>query len=292
MRLNERRVRRGEIRQEDIRLKDPRTGQDFNPTFALRSLYHPRPTRETLKGDLRHRIPGITAEEVDAFVTETDDCSMNIVNFVNQIKSMANLREINRLAYERHISHLQNAAASQFISPSHPPLPPSSTPNSSSIRDPQLLAEATIVIDGESVLSDSDSLFDRASINVNLNTSDYDSDDSVSLPPVNCTPIRHREPTLNNTPPMRSEPIADVPPINYTLPPPLPSEPIASAPPTNSALPPPLPSEPFASAPPTNSPLPPPTPTTSIRPAIPNVTQLSQASLIPIDANSVRGTIS
>ena len=72
-RLNERRVRSGEIGSDDIRLKDPWTGQDFNPTFAMTTLYHSRPTRQILKGVLMHRIPGITTEEVDAFVPETDD---------------------------------------------------------------------------------------------------------------------------------------------------------------------------------------------------------------------------
>ena len=149
---------------------------------------------------------------------------------------------------------------------------------------------APIDVDGESVSSDSDSLFDQAPINVNLDISDFNIDDSVSLPSVTCTPIPRPEPPLNNTPPPLSEPIAD-------------------APPKNSPLPPPPLLEPIAVAPPTNSPPPPPTPTNSgiacqsradhinittlisTPPIIPNVTQLSQASMIPTEANSVRGTI-
>ena len=179
----------------------------------MRTLYHSRPNREILKGDLRHRIPGITTEAFDAFIPETDDCSMNTINFINQIRTMANSREIMCSAYERHISQLQSTAASQFTSPSHPPvlLPSCSTPISSSICHPPLLTKAPIDIDGESVSRDSDSLFDRAHINVNLNTSNFDSDDSVSLPPDTCTPIRHPEPLLNNTPPPLSEPITDAP---------------------------------------------------------------------------------
>ena len=68
-------------------------------------------------------------------------------------------------------------------------------------------------------------------------------------------------------------------------------EPFPNTPPTNSTLPPPQPSEPLPNTPPTNIILPPPTPTTSILPTIPTVTQLSQASELPPDPNSVRGTI-
>ena len=55
--LNQRCVRERLIEQDEIRLKDPRTGQDFNPTYAIRSLYHARPTRQILASFIMKRIP-------------------------------------------------------------------------------------------------------------------------------------------------------------------------------------------------------------------------------------------
>ena len=180
-RLNQVRVQRGDIRQDEIRLKDHRTGQDFNPTFAMRTLYHPRPTRETLQNFLKNRILQITEEEVDAFVPETDDSTTNTLNFISQIRTMAISREDNFVVYERHIHNLQNAAASTITSPSnrvyyvsftsetaHPSTSSSSRhpSTSSSSRHPPPSTEAVINVDGDSVSSDGDSLFDQAPINM------------------------------------------------------------------------------------------------------------------------------
>ena len=127
-RLNERRIRLGQISRDGARLKDPRTGEDYNSTYALRCLYNANPTRAIIKDVVRNRIPHMTEEDVNAFVPEEDDCTMNITNFVNQIRTMANSREPNRFAYDTHISQLQNAAAAQRILRTPPPPPPPLSP--------------------------------------------------------------------------------------------------------------------------------------------------------------------
>ena len=68
--INKRRVRERLIEPDAICLKDPRTGMDFNPTFAIRTLYHARPSRDILVLFIKKRIPEITEEEINTFVPE------------------------------------------------------------------------------------------------------------------------------------------------------------------------------------------------------------------------------
>ena len=122
---------------------------------------------------------------------------------------MAISRKDNYIIYERHIQNLQNAAASSSTSPSnrveyvtfasepeHPP-PSSSSRHpstSSSSRHPPPSPEAVINVEGDSVSSDGDSLFDQMPLNrnaINLNLSDSESDDN----PQSCT-LLHRHPAI------------------------------------------------------------------------------------------------
>ena len=120
-------IARGRLDREDARLKDPRTGDNFNRAFALRSLYHSRPSRAMIANLIVQRIIGITVSEIDQFLPALDDYNTNSENFVSQIKGMVASRSQQHDLYCRHIEALQNAAASMTTSPStrNPPPPPS-----------------------------------------------------------------------------------------------------------------------------------------------------------------------
>jgi len=76
-------IARGRLDRADARLKDPRTGDNFNSTFALRSLYHSRPSRAMIANLIVKRIMGITVSEIDQFLPALDDCNTNLENFVS-----------------------------------------------------------------------------------------------------------------------------------------------------------------------------------------------------------------
>ena len=103
-------------------MKDPRTGTDFNPTFAIRTLYHLRSSRDILVDFIKKRIPEITEEEISAFVPEQDNRSTNTENFINLIRTMANSSKDNNFAYARHNLNLQRFVASNSTSPSTSPI--------------------------------------------------------------------------------------------------------------------------------------------------------------------------
>ena len=60
-------IARGRMNREDARLLDPRTNQKFNTTYAIRTLYHNRPSRAMIANLIVKRISGITVLEIDQF---------------------------------------------------------------------------------------------------------------------------------------------------------------------------------------------------------------------------------
>ena len=75
--LNHRRARHGRIEADKMRLKDPRTGMDFNPSFAICTLYHTRPSRDILAQFIKKGILEITEEVLNAFAPNQDDQKTN-----------------------------------------------------------------------------------------------------------------------------------------------------------------------------------------------------------------------
>ena len=292
--LNERRVRSGTIRQDEIRLKDPRTGQDFNPTFAMRTLYHPRPTREVLQNFIRQRIRDITAEEVDVVVPETDNYTTNTRNFLSQIRTMALSRELNNNSYEHHIHALQNAAASNSTPPfnrqlttQNNQLSASSTSASSFMRNPPLMREL-INVDGESVSSSSDSsLFDEPNLFQNAEAIMSDTESEATLAPTTTCTRPDPLPESTNRPPTAPA-FSNIPPPPHS-PSTTPLLPVAPSPAniirtvtTQNDNPPPTPTNSgLLTQPPSTTPTP---------PFIPTVSQLSQATSNSSDAYALRAT--
>jgi len=94
------------IEREDARLLDPRTNQKFNATYAIRTLYHNRPSRAMIANLIVKRISGITVLEIDQFLPTLDDYNTNSANFVSQIQGIAASRSLQHEEYCRHIEDL------------------------------------------------------------------------------------------------------------------------------------------------------------------------------------------
>ena len=84
----ERSIRRGDVDHVSC-LKDPRTGQNVNPTFVLISLFHSRPNRSVIAHTINRRIPGIMSDEINDFLPNIDDITTNTGEFVAQITAFA-----------------------------------------------------------------------------------------------------------------------------------------------------------------------------------------------------------
>ena len=190
------RFRRGDDRNLSPRLKDPRTGDNFIPTYALRTLFHSHPSRANIEETINHSINGITTKEINQFLPTTDDPNANTGEFVAQIRAFAASRESNQIEYNTHIQTLQNASASNSTPSSNrrtaTATSTSTTTTSTSTHGGPILTAGAIaslitqVNDGGDVIdvdpSDStdDSLFD-ASPNNNIQLSDSDGDDDSVL---------------------------------------------------------------------------------------------------------------
>ena len=74
------------------RLKDPRTGLEFETQHAIRHLYIMLPTRDNLVELVKTRIPEISTEQIDDFVPIEDDQRTNTQEFINLIEGMAQSR--------------------------------------------------------------------------------------------------------------------------------------------------------------------------------------------------------
>ena len=120
---NHRRVSQGEIELDKMSLKDPRTGMNFNLSYAIHTLFIARPSRANLALSVKNCIPEITKEEINAFVPDQDDQKTNTEDFINLIRTMTHSREVNSDACTRHIQNLQRSAASNSASPSNLQLP-------------------------------------------------------------------------------------------------------------------------------------------------------------------------
>ena len=96
--------------------KDPRTGANYNPTYALRTLLKSRLDRNAIRDTLLHRIEHLSSDNVDEFLpTNSDDIFQS---FVSLTKELANSRLENRRRYMSHLADAANRAAS---SPNCPP---------------------------------------------------------------------------------------------------------------------------------------------------------------------------
>ena len=116
---NHNRVRERMIEPNEMRLKDPRVVFDFKPLYAIQNLFISRPTRDNLVEFVKNRIPEITAEQINECVPNEDNRLTNTAEFINLIKTMAHLREVNSDAYTRCIQNLQRSTASHSLSTSN-----------------------------------------------------------------------------------------------------------------------------------------------------------------------------
>ena len=152
--------------------KDPRTGVNFNPTFALRTLLQSRPTRDDIRTTLKTRIENVTDDNVDLFLPPDEDAIIH--NFITLIRQLAHVRARNRAMYTNHIETVANTAAQS--TPRRPPNRPHSysLPNPRSLRaDNQSEANAVLQranreIDLDSISSDSTSQQDPRSDHISI----------------------------------------------------------------------------------------------------------------------------
>ena len=114
---NQCRVRKRDIVTDEMCLKDPRTGMNYEPGYTIQHLFITRPSHANLALFIKNRIPEITAEQINAFVFDEDDQKTNTADFINLIKTTTHLREVNSDVYTRHIQNLQRSAASNPTSP-------------------------------------------------------------------------------------------------------------------------------------------------------------------------------
>ena len=81
--LNQRRVRTGATIQNQICLKDSRTGQDFNPLYEIRNIYHP------LEEVNPEAVPP-TAVTPSTTKTTKNDVKVNTKNSTKDVPKTAN----------------------------------------------------------------------------------------------------------------------------------------------------------------------------------------------------------
>ena len=179
-------------------------------------LSHSRPSRQILQTTIMKRIPSIKIEEVTEFLPNSDDITTNTSNFISQIRGLAELRRANLETYQLHIQQRQNVAAAS-LTPTTPrnsastnsTISPNSTaqPSTQSTYHPTHLSNYPLcrtlgrnnprgtnrtinVEEGDSISSDSDSLFDSLTnlrptdLQIHLSSSDSD---SSTIPPTETT---------------------------------------------------------------------------------------------------------
>ena len=128
---NQRKSSSGYRGDDANRLKDPRTGENLNYTFALRTLFTTQPVRDDFIILITNRIRGLTDEQAMEFIPRMDDDGSgipqrNVSNFINHLQTLSSTRVNNQRSHQRHIEHLQNDANMQL--PVASPRPVSRTP--------------------------------------------------------------------------------------------------------------------------------------------------------------------
>ena len=114
--------------EADVRLKDPRTSEIFNFTYALRSLLIFHPTREDVCATLCNRLSNILDKEIEDFLRWDHSRNFGSI-FIDYIQSRAAPHAQNQPDYTSYIASLQNTAVSMLVATPIPPCgrQPSST---------------------------------------------------------------------------------------------------------------------------------------------------------------------
>ena len=148
--------------------KDPRTGTDFDFTFATESMYYRRLTQSQLRQIIVARYPVLTFAQTLEFLPPWNG-NMKVDEFVTHIKNLAELRQPERDLYDEAICNRQsvanNALPIQVIVPARyvppPPLPLVDNPppvreQGNELEAPRVQYMRNLaVLDGGSISSDS-----------------------------------------------------------------------------------------------------------------------------------------
>ena len=89
--------------------KDPRTGTDFDYTFAVEHMYYRRLTQNQLRQIIVNRYPVLTFAQTLEFLPPWNG-NMKVDEFVTHIKNLAELRQPERELYDEAIRNRQSVA--------------------------------------------------------------------------------------------------------------------------------------------------------------------------------------
>ena len=134
--------------------KDPRTGKNYKPTYAKRTLFLGRPTRSHIITILFKRIENINIDEIDEILPayNTSDTQVEYLKaFVTTTKALFDSRATSHKAYTEHIATLQQAA---LLANEPNPSPLQSSRSQSPSHTRRMHGEP--VIDVDSISSDSE----------------------------------------------------------------------------------------------------------------------------------------
>ena len=98
------------------RFKDSKTGTNYNPRYARRTLYQSRPSSQDIEASLFERLPPLSPSLLSHFIPQQSNNEEEmILLFTSHITQLDTSRVDNCRLYTAHIKQLQNSAASRNV---------------------------------------------------------------------------------------------------------------------------------------------------------------------------------